>query len=59
MAEQIKKTLEKYINDFPSVIDPCELCKNKINGRFQIECKDCCYYYASNFEAKDTDELVE
>lgn len=61
MTEQSKKlkVLESYINDVPLIIDPCKLCKNKVNGRYQIECGECCYYYASKFEIKETDEVKE
>lgn len=55
IEEQMKKlkVLDSYINDIPLIVDPCNLCKNKINGTFQIECSECCYYYASKFKIKD------
>lgn len=55
MTEQMKKlkVLESYINDVPLIVDPCRLCKHKVNGRYQNECGECCYYYASKFEIKD------
>lgn len=64
MEDMNKQTaiLENYINDIPLIIDPCRLCVNCTGVRGDItthlteNCKDCCYFYGSKFEAKEVRE---
>lgn len=45
--------LENYINDISLIIDPCDLCENKKDGKYNRKiCLDCCYYYGSCFKYK-------
>lgn len=44
-----KTKIETYINKFPLIVEPCEYCANKKNDRYQEECSECCYFYASHF----------
>lgn len=46
------EVLEKYINDIPLVLDPCRLCENKKQNEYQVVCRECMYYYGSNFKVK-------
>lgn len=46
------EVLEKYINDIPLILDPCRLCENKKQNEYQVVCRECMYYYGSNFKVK-------
>jgi hypothetical protein len=66
ISDQLK-SLEEYINDIPMAIDPCKICKiYKKNDGYDFAhqdekgswekgpCNECCWFYASNFEAGGT-----
>jgi hypothetical protein len=46
------EVFENYINDIPNVIDPCSQCEFKDRSIWDNleKCKECCYYYSSNFK---------
>ena len=51
MTEEI----EKYINNFPNIIDPCTECSVAENKRDKYKdegCLGCCFYYPSHFKLK-------
>lgn len=56
--EETKLNIENYLNKFPQVIEPCEMCVNKTDVYAEM-CSVCCYFYASHFEIDFSKEIKE
>lgn len=52
--------IEKYINQFPSAIDPCPVCQatnESTSEKLTYEnCLGCCFYYPSHFRVQQPEK---
>lgn len=47
-----KRDIEKHINDYQTIINPCPMCNHYNKGTYNKVCSSCSYFYASKFELK-------
>lgn len=52
MEEVSRENIEKQINSYQTVINPCPMCNHYKNKIYDEVCPSCSYFYASNFELK-------
>lgn len=45
----IRSTIERQVNNYMNSLDPCGICSNKKDDRYDEVCLECCYYYGSSF----------
>lgn len=51
-ATIVKRNIEKHINDYQIIINPCPMCNHYNKENYAEVCSSCSYFYASNFELK-------
>ena len=53
---QVLQTLKESVDAYALAFDPCDMCGHQDKSKKEnLEtCLQCCYYYASKFEPKET-----
>lgn len=57
--ENFKRNIEKYINDYQKIINPCPMCSHYEKEIYDYDCSECSYFYASHFELKSVQTKKE